>query len=85
LFKVVEIMSVKRKSLRVAIDLPKLERVSVKVVHLLGRKIRNPIDAYLVLKWLCFSFEADFGIQLEPEEENKLRRLAALKPKDNEG
>jgi hypothetical protein len=51
---------------------------------LLERKVKNPIDAYLVLKWLCFSFEANFGIQLEPEEERKLRRLAALEPKDNE-
>lgn len=78
-------MSVERKSVRAAIDLARLGRVSVKVVDLLGRKVKNPIDAYLVLKWLCFSFEADFGIQLEPEEENKLRRLATLEPKDNEG
>lgn len=85
LFGVVEIVSVEKKSVRAAIDLPKLGRVSVKVIDLLGRKVKNPIDAYLVLKWLCFSFEADFGIQLEPEEESKLRRLATLKPKDSEG
>lgn len=78
-------MSVERKSRRVAIDLPKLGRVSVKVVDLLARKTKNPTDAYLVLKWLCFSFETEFGIQLDPEEENELRRLAALEPKDNEG
>ena len=78
-------MSAERKFEKVAIDLSRLGRVSVKIVHLLGRKTKNPIDAYLVLKWLCFCFEVDFGIQLEPEEENKLRRLAALEPKDNEG
>jgi hypothetical protein len=78
-------LSAERKSVRAAIDLPKLARVSLKIIDLLGRKTKNPIDAYLVLKWLCFCFEVDFGVQLEPEEENKLRRLAALKPEDNEG
>jgi hypothetical protein len=81
----VETLGVKRKSVKVAIDFSKVARVSVKIVDLLRRKTRNPIDAYLVLKWLCFCFEVDFGVQLKPEEENKLRRLAALKPEDNEG
>ena len=78
-------MGVERKYAKVSLDLPRLGRVSLKIVDLLGRKTKNPIDAYLVLKWLCFSFEADFGITLEPEEENKLKRLAALKPRDYEG
>jgi len=78
-------MGIERKSEKVAIDLSKLSRVSVKVIDLLARKVKNPVDAYLVLKWLCFSFEADFGIHLEPVEEDKLRRLAAQELENSEG
>jgi hypothetical protein len=78
-------MSVERNYVEVPLDLPKLGRVSLKIVDLVGRKTRNPFDAYLVLRWLCFCLEADYGFQLEPKEENKLKRLAALKPRDYEG
>ena len=78
-------MSLEKESEKVAVDLYKLSRVSVKVINLLARKCKNPVDGYLVLKLLVFSFEADFGIHLEPEEEDKLRRLAAQELENDEG
>jgi hypothetical protein len=84
LYEVVGIMSEESKSEGIAIDLPRLGRVCVKVVDLLGRRTRSPIEAYLVLKLLCLTFEADLDIQLETEEESKLRRLAAPKVENSE-
>ena len=68
-------MSAERKFEKVAIDPSRMGRLSLKIFDLLRRKSRNPIDGYLVLKWLCFCFEEDLGVRLEPEEESKLRAL----------
>jgi hypothetical protein len=78
-------MNAERKFDKVAIDLSKLGRVSVKIFDLLRRKTKNPIDAYLVLKWLCFVFEADFGVRLEPGEESKLKKMMIPESENYEG
>jgi hypothetical protein len=53
----------------------KLGRVSTKVINLMGKKLKNPVDCYLLLKLICFSFEEDFGFHLEPQEESELRKM----------
>lgn len=63
----------------------KLGRVSTKVISLLGRKLKNPIDCYLLLKFICFSFEEDFGFHLEPQEESKLRKMMLPESENCEG
>lgn len=57
------------------IDFAKLGRVGEKVRSLMIRKINNPIGIYLLLKWLCFSVEENFEFRLEPEEEDRLRKM----------
>jgi len=57
------------------VDLDKICRVGDKVRILIRRKIKNPIEAYLVLKLLCMSFEDVVGFSLDFEEESKLRKM----------
>ena len=63
----------------------KLGRVSKKVINLLSRKLKSPVDCYLLLKFICFSFEKDFGFHLEPQEESKLRKMMIPESENYEG
>jgi predicted Ser/Thr protein kinase len=63
----------------------RLGRVSTKVINLLGRKLKNPVDCYLLLKVICFSFEEDFEFHLEPQEESKLRKMMLPECENCEG
>jgi hypothetical protein len=65
-------------------DFEKLGRVGNKVLNLLSRKIKNPADAYLLLKLLCFFFEDSIGFSLEPKEESKLRKMLVDETEDFE-
>lgn len=60
------------------IDFKRLFRVGEKVQTFLGRKIDDPIEAYLLLKMLCFSIEDTFGFRLGAEEEAKFREMFGL-------
>jgi hypothetical protein len=57
------------------IDFKRLFRVGEKVQTFLGRKIEDPIEAYLLLKMLCYSIEDSFGFRLDIEEEAKFREM----------
>ena len=62
------------------LDFAKIQRVGTKVMSMLDKKISNPVEAYLLLKLLCFSIEDDEGFKLMPEDEERLRKLC-LEPK----
>ena len=57
------------------IDFKRLFRVGEKVQTFLGRKIDDPIEAYLLLKMLCYSIEDSCGFRLDTEEEAKFREM----------
>jgi hypothetical protein len=63
----------------------RLSRVSTKVIDLLSRKLRNPVDCYLLLKLVSYSFEEDFGFHLEPQEESNLRKMMLPESENCEG
>jgi hypothetical protein len=64
-------------------DLSKIFRVGDKVIDVLNKKIKNPIERYLVLKLLCISEEAN-GFVLSTEDEAKLREMARDESLDDE-
>jgi hypothetical protein len=57
------------------LDFAKLKRVGDKVMQMLNKKISSPVEAYFLLKLLCFSIEASEGFKLMPEDEERLRQL----------
>lgn len=57
------------------IDFKCLFSVAEKVQTFLGRKIDDPIEAYLLLKILCYSIEETFGFRLDTKEEAKFREI----------
>ncbi len=64
------------------IDFPKIERVGSKVSMLLEKKLKDPFEAYLLLKLLCFTMEKAYGFQIEPEYEEELKKLLFESPKE---
>lgn len=65
---------------KMGIDVSKIEfkrlfRVGEKVQTFLGRKIDDPIEAYILLKMLCYSIEDSFGFRLDTVEEAKFREM----------
>jgi hypothetical protein len=57
------------------LDFAKIKRVGDKVMQMLNKKLTNPVEAYFLLKLLCFSIEASEGFKLMPEDEERLREL----------
>ena len=57
------------------LDFAKIKRVGDKVMQMLNKKLTNPVEAYFLLKLLCFSIEASEGFKLMSEDEEKLREL----------
>ena len=57
------------------LDFAKIKRVGDKVMQMLNKKLSNPVEAYFLLKLLCFSIEASEGFKLMPEDEERLREL----------
>ena len=55
------------------IDLDKILRIGNKVNDILDKKIRNPVERYLVLKMLLISFEETAQFTLSPQDEEMLR------------
>jgi hypothetical protein len=58
-----------------SLDFAKIKRVGDKVMQMLNKKVSNPVEAYFLLKLLCFSIEASEGFKLMPEDEERLREL----------
>ena len=58
-----------------SLDFAKIKRVGDKVMQMLNKKLSNPVEAYFLLKLLCFSIEASEGFKLMPEDEERLREL----------
>ena len=78
-------MSDDKVSERVAFDLndvnfPKLYRIGEKINALLIRKIKDPLEAYLLLKMLCYSIEDSQGIKMTPEDEANFRKMVIEEP-----
>ena len=65
------------------LDLAKFHRVGTKVMSILNKRTSNPVEAYLLLKILCFSIEDSEGFKLMPQDEEKLRQLCLEPPKNN--
>ena len=57
------------------LDFAKIKRVGDKVMQMLNKKLTNPVEAYFLLKLLCFSIEASEGFKLMSEDEERLREL----------
>ena len=57
------------------LDFAKIKRVGDKVMQMLNKKVSNPVEAYFLLKLLCFSIEASEGFKLMSEDEERLREL----------
>jgi hypothetical protein len=57
-------------------DLSRMFRVGDKISAILDKKIKNPIERYLVLKMLCISFEEAGGFVLSTEDETRIREIA---------
>ena len=57
------------------LDFAKIKRVGDKVMQMLNKKLSNPVEAYFLLKLLCFSIEASEGFKLMSEDEEKFREL----------
>ena len=64
------------------LDLAKFHRVGAKVMSILNKRFSNPVEAYLLLKILCFSIEESEGFKLLPEDEEQLRKMC-LEPQKN--
>jgi hypothetical protein len=65
------------------LDLAKFRRVGTKVMSILNNKMNNPVEAYLLLKILCYSIEDSEGFKLMPEDEERLRKLCLEPTKHN--
>lgn len=57
------------------INILKIRRVGTKITQLLDRKISNPTEAYLTLKFLCIHIEETQQIQLTQTDEEKIRNI----------
>ncbi len=64
------------------LDLAKFHRVGTKVMSILNKRVSNPVEAYLLLKLLCYSIEDSEGFKLMPEDEEKLRKMCLEPPKN---
>ena len=64
------------------LDLAKFHRVGTKVMGILNKRVSSPVEAYLLLKILCYSIEDSEGFRLMPEDEERLRKLC-LEPPHN--
>ena len=62
------------------LDLAKFHRVGTKVMSILNKRVSSPVEAYLLLKILCYSIEDSEGFRLMLEDEEKLRRLCLEPP-----
>jgi hypothetical protein len=65
------------------LDLAKFHGVDTKVMSILNKRVSNPIEAYLLLKILCYSIEDSEGFRLIPEDEERLRKLCLEPPPKN--
>lgn len=64
------------------LDLSKFHRVGTKVMSILNKRMSNPVEAYLLLKVLCYSIEESEGFRLMPDAEERLRKMCLGLPKN---
>jgi hypothetical protein len=66
------------------LDLEKIFRVGDKVSMLIDKKLKNPIEKYLLVKMLLISFEESAEFVLSPQDETKLRAFCHDESLDEE-
>ncbi len=71
-------METEKKTRMITIDFNKVGLIGVKVAELLSKRTKDPIEAYVILRWLCINFEATYGFQLDPQQEDELRKMAII-------
>lgn len=64
----------------------RIARVAVKALKLLGRKTKNPSEAYLASKFLTIYFENTLGFEMLPSDEKDFTDFVKeiTKREDNE-
>lgn len=70
---------------KTTVELTKAISVANKVMKLLGRRTRNPSEAYLASKFVTIYFETAYNLRLLPSEEEELRSFVKDKLKEIDG
>jgi hypothetical protein len=63
-------------SKRIAVDFDRIMRIEKKMMSVLQKKTKSPLEGYLVVKMLCIFFEDNKGLKLDEASEAKLRSIA---------
>ena len=61
---------------RIAVDFERIMRIGKKLMSVIRKKSKSPLEGYLVVKMLCIYFEDNKGLRLDDASEKKLRSIA---------